>query len=349
MKYLLEEQTVASNDIASRYNAQGKARVDITEILTKKADVDLLSVYVRKIPKTRSLQYLFQELEIYVKLCPGDVLYIQHASGIGYNRFFPLFLRLLHKKDVKLVFIIHDANFLRWGYGVSKFSKKELKEFSYADLIIAHTPAMKRELERAGVRCEIRVLYLFDYLTNDAMLSDEAKIKMKNTVVFAGNLEKSAFIRPFNEIEFNNVIFKFYGIKPSFEFKYNKFYVDKFKPDNVSFIQGGWGLVWDGDSADTCSGVLGDYLHFNSSHKLSLYTAAGLPLIVWKDSGLANWIVEKGIGITISSLKDIDSILPTITEEEYRNFLGNIKKVGNELRQGKHILNALGLNIEANL
>ena len=50
-------------------------------------------------------------------------------------------------------------------------------------------------------------------------------------------------------------------------------YKGKFSPENISFIEGNWGLVWDGDQLETCHGKLGEYLRINSSHKISLYIA----------------------------------------------------------------------------
>ena len=54
-----------------------------------------------------------------------------------------------------------------------------------------------------------------------------------------------------------------------------------FLPDELpSALEGSFGLVWDGDSSKTCSGVFGEYLRYNNSHKASLYLASGFPIIV---------------------------------------------------------------------
>lgn len=41
-----------------------------------------------------------------------------------------------------------------------------------------------------------------------------------------------------------------------------------------------FGLVWDGNSMDTCTGNYGSYLRINDPHKVSLYLSSGLPIIV---------------------------------------------------------------------
>ena len=59
----------------------------------------------------------------------------------------------------------------------------------------------------------------------------------------------------------------------------NETYFGSFLPDELpAALEGGFGLVWDGDSAETCSGVFGEYLRYNNSHKASLYLASGFPL-----------------------------------------------------------------------
>ena len=62
-----------------------------------------------------------------------------------------------------------------------------------------------------------------------------------------------------------------------------------FDPDNPVFEPPvGWGLVWDGAKLD--SGDTGlDYERFNQPHKISLYLACGLPLIVWSEGYAARW------------------------------------------------------------
>ena len=44
-----------------------------------------------------------------------------------------------------------------------------------------------------------------------------------------------------------------------------KTYFGSFLPDELPVaLEGGFGLVWDGDSAETCSGVFGEYLRFTT-------------------------------------------------------------------------------------
>lgn len=86
----------------------------------------------------------------------------------------------------------------------------------------------------------------------------------------------------------------------------------------IKHIDADFGLVWDGDSLDGCSGEYGQYLKWNSPHKVSFYLRAGLPLIIWKEAAVAPIIEEAGAGITIWSLKELDDKLANLTPEQKR-------------------------------
>ena len=53
-----------------------------------------------------------------------------------------------------------------------------------------------------------------------------------------------------------------------------------------------FGLVWDGTSLDGCNGRYGEYLKFNNPHKTSLYLSCGIPVIIWKEAALADFVEE---------------------------------------------------------
>ena len=106
-------------------------------------------------------------------------------------------------------------------------------------------------------------------------------------------------------------------------------------------MDGSWGLVWDGISVNRCEGEFGDYLRYNAPHKLSLYIAAGIPIIIWKESGLAEYVIKKNLGVAIGSIADIKNAINKISEEEYKKMLTNIRNESQEIRSGKHLLNCL--------
>ena len=112
-------------------------------------------------------------------------------------------------------------------------------------------------------------------------------------------------------------------------------YLGSFLPDEIPYVlNGSFGLVWDGESADTCKGAYGEYLKINNPHKTSLYLAAGLPVIIWKDAALAEFVREEECGILVGSLQDIGKQISELPEEEYRKLRQNAEKIGKKLRSG---------------
>ena len=122
----------------------------------------------------------------------------------------------------------------------------------------------------------------------------------------------------------------------------NETYFGSFLPDELpAALEGGFGLVWDGDSAETCSGVFGEYLRYNNSHKASLYLASGFPLVVWKQSALSHFVLEKGCGIAVESLHDLKETIDNLSDTDYQDLVDNAKRVGQEIRDGHYLKTAL--------
>ena len=103
----------------------------------------------------------------------------------------------------------------------------------------------------------------------------------------------------------------------------------------------GFGLVWDGNSADTCSGNTGDYLRYNNPHKLSMYLASGLPVIIWSQAAEAPLVLEKGVGIAVSSLREIPEVLSGVDAVRYGKMRERVLALSGELRSGYYTKRAI--------
>ena len=243
--------------------------------------------------------------------------------------------RIRKKTKCTFVILIHDVLYLR-NENNSKNSidlqATEVKFFNEADAVIVHNHAMKEELSSAGVSAKMFELGIFDYLYcgEPAFITHSAK----TTIVFAGNLspEKSGFIYKYNETGL--VAFNLYGTKPDnlnscFEYK------GSYSPENlIEALEGNYGLVWDGPSPDSCIGNYGNYLRYNNPHKLSLYIAAGLPVVVWKESALADYVVDNSLGVTISSLSELPRI-PNPNSMAYQYLLQGVRELQSKLQSGE--------------
>ena len=109
----------------------------------------------------------------------------------------------------------------------------------------------------------------------------------------------------------------------------------------IKNLQGRYGLVWDGDSLDTCSGLTGEYLKVNNPHKLSLYLAVGLPVIIWSEAAEAEFVRKNNVGLTISSLYELPVKLAAISESDYEIMKNNAMAVGKHLRRGEYMMKAI--------
>lgn len=283
-------------------------------------------------------------ISLFSKLKKGDVVIFQHPTyGIKEAiRFIPL---LKKTKQIKFISVIHDLELLRGGVStydnkIAVLSDKVL--LPMFDKIICHNESMKKYLIDEGI-CESKLVTLdiFDYLTNSSELSENKGIGL----TIAGNLnkDKSGYLYKLIE-QHPNYTLNLYG--PNFDESIvlgeNINYLGSFSPDELpNKLQGQFGLVWDGDSIETCSGNTGNYLRYNNPHKTSLYLAAGIPVLIWKEAAIAKFVEENNVGILIDNLEEIEEVLNNIPQEKLEEIQKNAKEVGMRLRDGYYFKKAM--------
>lgn len=260
-------------------------------------------------------------------------------------------VELLKKRKVKLIALIHDLNSIRYKDGV--FSERKLEFYRKCDFmldrfdyVICHNDAMKKAMLTGGMfkrEKSIIVLDIFDYLCKGE--GNEKNCSYDKTVTVAGNLSrvKSGYLYKINELNIN-----LFGINYDAGSVNNKIkYMGAFDADELpQHLCGSFGLVWDGDETDTCSGTHGEYLKYNNPHKLSLYIASYMPVIIWEKAACADFVKKNKIGICVKSLKDIRAELDTITDENYAEMKKNVHAIGVKLRKGYYTKRAITECIE---
>ena len=117
-----------------------------------------------------------------------------------------------------------------------------------------------------------------------------------------------------------------------------------FVPSNqlIATASGHFGLVWDGDSLDACSGDMGEYLRYNNPHKTSLYIRCHLPIIIWRQAALAPFVSQWGIGLCVDSLREIEPAISALTPERYAEMRHRVEELSLRLSQGHFFREALG-------
>ena len=266
-------------------------------------------------------------IRLAINLPNGATLLIQYPSLNPKMLYF--IFPFLKKKY--LITLLHDINSVREKGELSGFENKVLSNF---DEIIVHTPEMQTYFEQR-LRPGIKYHYLgcFPYIA----VPDKEARQLSKQVCFAGNIDKSVFFSDF-VFENKDLDLIVYGSCSSNNAMKNKYeYKGVFKPDMIGHLEGSWGLVWDGDSTETCSGTWGSYLKIIAPHKFSLYVLAGLPLIVWKDSAMAKLVEMKNIGITVTSLSEISARISAVSDNDYKEYCANILKFQPVLLKGENV------------
>ena len=324
--------------------AQNKAHDDVAAVL------DGLGFERIEISRKMSGGKLAQNLERikWVLRCPfwrrkikkNATVFVQYTISCwqGALAFHLLDEKIKAKKNLKLIALIHDIN--RTDVLNDCLTANELRFFALCDKILVHCENMKAFFIRHGVAAEkLQIFEAFDYLTDVPM--NPLTTEHMNTVNICGNLSphKCGCYKELGRIK--GVNWKLYGPNFSPSYSANKVeYMGEFPPDKLpGRFEHGFGLIWDGDSTETQTGLFGLYQMINHPHKLSLYLSAGLPVIVWSKSGVADFIVKNRIGFTIEALKDIPQVIAHMSLPVYAELRANAREWGRKLRNGDMIRN----------
>ena len=346
MKYFLKEEFL--KDSGAR-NAGNKARNDVEEIVKREGYQPLLLTVEDwyQMGTVKAQQHKAKALaQAFSQLKSGDQLLIQFPM-LHHSFFTTRLVRKIQRRGVQVYFIIHDLEALRYAnldtVPLKHKIRVHLQESSLlkvADGVIAHNPIMKSVLVEKGIpEHKLVSLEIFDYLIPNYQEKDG--LSKGQPIIVAGNLaqEKAGYLYQLPARPAYNL----YGV--GFDERRalaNETYFGSFLPDELpAALEGGFGLVWDGDSAETCSGVFGEYLRYNNSHKASLYLAAGFPLVVWKQSALSHFVLENGCGIAVESLHDLSQAIEQLDDKDYQDLVEKTKYIGKKIRDGFFLTNAL--------
>ena len=336
-------------------NAGSKARNDISDILQSLgfSPMTFDFIYNETSLKNRTLWRKIKEnlklriewAEMLKKIGRGDTVIVQFPV-LRRPILLALAFRGVKRRGGRVVLLAHDMEILRYASrnDVNKFKKarityEERSVLKLADKVIVHNSRMKDKMKELGYDGDKMIeLGIFDYLIPDYRETSDKELRF--SVAVAGNLRphKSKYIYSLPR----DTEFELYGI--GFEGKETEkvHYHGAFPPEKLPMeMRAGFGLVWDGDSADTCSGTDGEYLKINNPHKTSLYLASGMPVIIWKEAALASFILQNQAGFAVGSLSEIAGMLEGMDQSTYKRMAENAKKIGEKLRNGSFTKNAI--------
>ena len=355
MKYYISEKRIKGDDSRT---ARGKAREDVEAIANACGYEPVVfdAPSLSGCSKIRKILWQFLIMKhwrrAFAGLSTGDSLFVQFPF-MDHSVFLPSLFKSARKRGVKTILLVHDYEKLRHlkDSSTSFFnrvkSRFETKTLKYAGVVIAHNPVMADVISDNGIARErIVELGIFDYLCGhqEVDLSSVSGRGHDFPVVIAGNLTevKSGYVYRLSSVR--GINFNLYGIGYTESSNDQISYKGSFEPDVLpSVIEGSFGLVWDGPSVSSCEGPYGEYLKYNDPHKVSLYLASGLPVIIWDQAALAPFIVNNGLGVAVSSLEDLGEVLAGINEEDYALYLKNVGLIACRLKAGEFLKTALEL------
>ena len=276
--------------------------------------------------------------KILFKVKKGDVLFLQYPM----KKFYKISCTFAHWKGAKVMTIIHDLGAFRR----KKLTPgKENKRLDKTDFLIVHNERMKEHVLRHGFKGGIHCLGIFDYLSA-ADLKTYVSPHPQWQVLYAGGLSmrRNAFLYSLHEVMVGWCM-ELYGngldTEKAKDWQHIHYHGFVDSEELIANAEADFGLVWDGDSVDECSGNWGEYLKINNPHKTSCYLRAHIPVIVWKQAAMAAFVEKNGVGIAVDSLKDIGEALRQVSAEEYQRLKANASRIGDLIGHGHYVMEGI--------
>lgn len=308
-------------------------------------------------------------------LRPGDTLIILLPLHEKFGLLDSL-IRSLKSRGIKIIFLTADLELARpatySGLKKSYVIHQELSYLRQAHGIITHNQAYTSLLQSRGIKGPFMEFGLFDYLIPEEQLQRLQSRRNGGTphphgpVIIATNLnpEKAGYAyrlpagtdfilygpnyqpelqRSGSIGETGNQNHVSGDGQPSGSRAHSQIlYGGAFQADElIDHMAGSYGLLWDGPSPDTCAGPFGGYLQVNTPHRISLFLACGLPVIVWDQSAMATLVVEQGLGFPVSSLQEIPAKRREISDQQYMEMAKKAWLTGARLRRGENTASIL--------
>lgn len=266
------------------------------------------------------------------RLRRGDILFLQYPM----KKFYRAACLVAHAHHARIVTLIHDLGAFR-RHKLTPEGENRLLGLS--DTLIVHNAAMSRYLRDHGYRGHIVLLDIFDYLSASAQRQRTTE-EYPWRVAFAGGLSarRSGFLYALDDIRVTHWQMELYGRGLEENVLRNLRFANYrgFLPSDelITSVDADFGLVWDGDSTDACTGAWGEYLLINNPHKTSLYLRCGLPVLIWSKAAIAPFLLRQNCALVIDSLGDIDRVLSSLTRERYVILRNNAARVGGLITSG---------------
>ncbi|MGI6243730.1 MAG: galactofuranosyltransferase [Prevotella sp.] len=279
-------------------------------------------------------------IKMMLTIKPGDIVVLQYPV----KKYFAFICNFAHLRHARTIALIHDLGSMRR----KKLTiEQEIKRLIHTDYVIASNEKMQSWLSQHGLTRPVGALQLFDYRSKSVASDSPRQVSATSPrLVYAGALapRKNSFLLKMQPY-IQNYQLEIYGnesglpgLKGSDKVHLHGFINSE---DFIGGVKGDFGFVWDGDSVDTCSGNFGEYLRWNSPHKVSFYLRAGLPVIIWKEAAVAPIIEKEGAGFAIGSIEELSERLKSLSADDIQRMRDHVMEVSNRLRSGHYFTAAV--------
>ena len=268
---------------------------------------------------------------------PGDLIVIQFPLWT-YLNFQSEFIDQAKSIDrVRVVALVHDIPTWMFDDGTAQYDRENdfwLKQLRKFDLLLVANEKGAKRLREDGVMVPLIAMHIWDYYY-DGPLKDK---KFKKQLFYVGGRDVNGidyhastplmiYNRHVEEKVLWNPSVDWLGRLPS--------------DDIVASVDGGFGLVVSDNIKEKSNMNFVDYTQYNNPTKLSLYLAAGLPVIISSKTAHAKWIEERGIGLVVDNLNEIDNVLSSVTDVDYQLMLKKIEPWQKAVSEGFFIKRTL--------
>lgn len=336
-----------SRDYYNLTSAGNKAKVDTEDTLT---EIGAINLGLHRTVMNNKVFAFFLNLISILRACilikKGDLLFLQYPI----KKYFTFICTIARIKGAKTISLVHDIGSIRTH---RLTPQQEVKRLSHSDYILATNSKMKEWLLNHHMQKPIEGLGLWDYRAPYFNQHGATSTIHPIRIAYAGaiHVRKNPFLTQLSKVlkHWNLII---YGNKQGLSGWVENSHITYkgFTPSEefIRTVDADFGLVWDGDSLDTCSGVFGDYLRWNTPHKVSFYLRAGLPVIIWKEAAVTPILEKEGVCIAITTLQELEEKLKELTSDDIAKLKQNAKRLAERLNQGYFLRQALDIYLSTN-
>lgn len=256
-----------------------------------------------------------------------DIFLFPYPSARGTEREDLERIRMIKAAGGDVVLITLNIDYLRY-----KDADKEaiIESLNESSVIISLSRRLSRQLRLDGVSPDrpIVELLLHDYLVNQNVRPP----MFEKTVIFAGSPYKTPYIQDWPNLTPVDIFAREKEATALDINANNVNYIGYVHPDMIPrMLNYGFGLAFDAASK---AGDFATYQTMNLSHKVSMFLAAGVPLIINAKAASAETIEAANAGILINDIEEIDSALESINEHDYAEMVAGARRLGELVRTG---------------